>query len=160
MCFWLKLVVGKLANKSTFVCWKYVWFLSILFVFVFICFKLIPVSDGKDGLRRWQQRNLPSPVCVCHKHPLAGSSQSQSVKHICFCLWSFATALAFCFDFVSLRSRRIIQNQSTFSPKETCFTATKAYLHSKNFDKIYIAIYKITSKINWNLMKFILSVAL
>ena len=36
----------------------------------------------------------------------------------------------------------------------------QAYLHSKNFDKIYIAIYKITSKINWNLMKFILSVAL
>ena len=24
----------------------------------------------------WQQRNLPSPVCVCHKHPLAGSSQA------------------------------------------------------------------------------------
>ena len=36
----------------------------------------------------------------------------------------------------------------------------QAYLHSKNFDKIYIAIYKITRKINCNLMKFTLSVAL
>ena len=66
-----------------------------LCICLFICICVLCVSDGKDVLRRWQQRNLPSPVCVCHKHPLAGSSQSQSVKHICFCLWSFATAVLF-----------------------------------------------------------------
>ena len=113
-----------------------------LCICLFICICVLCVSDGKDGLRRWQQRNLPSPVCVCHKHPLAGSSQANLSNTFVFAFEALRLPLRFVLTLAFWKAGGAqfaveldFNKAGRFQIINSVFTPTEAYYDSKNVHK-------------------------